>query len=334
MTATSIGDLAQSFLLRHRNSALKQDMARLTQELATGQVADKRQTLAGNHNYLTQLERNIEVLAGYKVSLTEATIFADNTQTALGRFQEVGEELANSLVISGGSTVGAQSNDIAQEARTAMSVLVGTLNTRSAGRALFGGTATDRAPLASAETLISALSMTASAATTPGELLAAVDAWFDDPSGFDAVMYQGGTKTLAPVQISDTETVSLDITATEPRLKNMLKFASLAALAGDSSLNFSRSQQAEIFLEAGTSLLGARDQVTALRSKVGGVEAQIDNATARHAAELTSTNYEKDALLSVDPYEAATKLEEVQFQLQSLYSVTVRMSQLSLVNFL
>ena len=78
MTATSIGDLAQSFLLRHRNSALKQDMARLTQELATGQVADKRQTMAGNHNYLTQLERNIEVLAGYKVSLTEATIFADN----------------------------------------------------------------------------------------------------------------------------------------------------------------------------------------------------------------------------------------------------------------
>jgi flagellar hook-associated protein 3 FlgL len=44
--------------------------------------------------------------------------------------------------------------------------------------------------------------------------------------------------------------------------------------------------------------------------------------------------FAKTGLLEIDPFEAATKLEEVQFQLQSLYSVTVRMSQLSLVKFL
>lgn len=334
MNATSIGDLAQSFLLRHRNTALKQDMARLTQELATGQVADTRQALAGNYSYLTELERNLDVLAGYKTSLTEAGIFAANTQTALARFQDVGADLANSLVVSGGSTVGAQANDIAAEARTAVSVLVGTLNTRSAGRALFGGTATDRSPLASANVLLSDLKNAVSGATTPDEMFAAATAWFDDPAGFDAVIYQGAAKTLSPVRLSDSESAALDTTATEPRLKEMLKFASLAALADDPSLGFDALQKSDVFLTAGTSLLGARDNLTALRSKIGFVEAQIDRATVRNTTELTSTGFERDALLSVDPYEAATRLEEVQFQLQSLYSVTARMSQLSLVNFL
>ncbi len=39
-------------------------------------------------------------------------------------------------------------------------------------------------------------------------------------------------------------------------------------------------------------------------------------------------------LISVDPYETASKLQEAQTQLETLYSITARMSRLSLVNFL
>lgn len=334
MSTTSLGDLAQSFMLRHRNTALKQEMARLTQELSTGQVADIRQALAGNYSYITELERNMEVLSAYQVATTEAQIFAEVTQTALGRYEEVGEKLANSLIVSGTSTVGAQANDTAEEARVTVSVLIGTLNTKSAGRSIFGGTATDRPATASAETLLSELKAAIAGAVTPSDMFAAAEAWFDDPAGFDAVIYQGSPDALAPVQLTNRETVSFDTRATDPRLKDMLRFASLAALAEDPSFGFTGSQKGEVFVDAGTSLLGARDAIISLRARTGFVEAQIEGISTRNAAEITSTEFEKSALLNVDPFEAATKLEDVQFQLQSLYSVTVRMSQLSLVNFL
>lgn len=334
MSTTSLGDLAQSFMLRHRNTALKQDMMRLTEELSTGQVADVRQALAGNYSYITELERNMEVLGAYQVATTEARIFAEITQTALGRYEEVGEKLANSLIVSGTSTVGAQAADTAEEARVTVSVLIGTLNTKSAGRSIFGGTATDRPATASAETLLTELKAAIAGAATPADMFSAAQAWFDDPAGFDSVIYQGAADTLAPVQLSDSDIVSFDTRATDARLKDMLRFASLAALAEDPSFGFSGAQKSKVFVDAGTSLLGARDSVISLRSRTGFIEAQIEGISTRNAAEITSTEFEKSALLKVDPFEAATKLEEVQFQLQSLYSVTVRMSQLSLVNFL
>ncbi len=81
-------------------------------------------------------------------------------------------------------------------------------------------------------------------------------------------------------------------------------------------------------------MLIAQDDVIALRADVGFVESRIEKVAARNAAEVTGLEFAKVALLEIDPYEAATRLEEAQFQLQSLYTVTVRMSQLSLVNFL
>lgn len=334
MSATSIGDLAQSFMLRHRNSVLKQDMLRLTQELSTGRVADVRQALQGNYSYLTEIERNLDVLSGYKVATTEAKVFASHIQTTLGRFQDVGEQLANSLVVSGASTVGATSGDTAQEARTSLDVLVGILNTRAAGRSLFGGTATDRAATESSDVLLSGLKTAIAGAGTPTDMFAAAQAWFDDPSGFAAAFYKGSATSMSPIRLSESEQVEFDIRATDPQLKDILLFTSLAAVADDPALGLDSAQQADVFGQAGTSLLGARDTIISLRSKVGFIEAQIEGAETRNSAEVTASEYEKTALLQVDPYEAATRLEEVQFQLQSLYSVTVRMSQLSLVNFL
>ena len=334
MNATSIGDLAQSFMLRHRNGALKQEMARLTQELATGQVADVRQALKGNYSYLADVERSLEVLSGYKVVTSEATIFASSLQTTLGRFQDVGEELANSLIISGGSAVGATSGDTSQVAKTAVDILVGVLNTRSAGRSVFGGTATDRSPTEASSVLLSELKTALSGATSPNDMFTAAEAWFNDPTGYDATFYRGGSTNISAVRLSDTEKVGFDVRATDPNIKEMLLFASMAAIADDPLFALDEQQKTEIYTQAGTSLLGARDSITSLRAKVGFIEAQIDGAATRNAAEVTAMEFEKSALLQVDPYEAATKLEEVQFQLQSIYAVTVRMSQLSLANFL
>lgn len=334
MSTTSLGDLAQSFTLRQRNSVLRTEMSRLTEELSTGRVSDLRQVLQGNYSYLTDLERKLEVLQGYKVATTEATHFADGMQTALERVEDIGQSLSGSLITSGTSSIGTAVNDTAAEAGNALEALMATLNTKVSGRSLFGGTATDRPPLASADDLLAALGTAVGGATSVADIQTAAQAWFDDPAGFDAVIYQGATTGLSPFAASDTDRISLDVRATDSRLKDMIRLVAVTALADDAALALDAQQKSELFLDAGTRMLGARDGITSLRAGVGYVEARIDAAATRNAAEMTSLDFARGALLGVDPYETATKLEDVQFQLQSLYSVTVRMSQLSLVNFL
>jgi len=261
----------------------------------------------------------------------EASIFASNIQTTLGRYQEVGEQLANSLVVS---SIGATSGGIGEEAKATVDTLVSVLNTRSAGRSIFGGTATDRSPTETSAVLLSELTTAMAGATNPADMFTAAEAWFNSPTGYDLAFYQGGSTTLSDVRISGTEQVSFDIRATDPDLKKTLLFASVAAVADDPAFGLDEKQITEVYNRAGTSLLGASDSLTSLRANVGVLEAQIDRTATRNAAEMSAMEYEKSALLQVDPYEAATKLEEVQFQLQSIYSVTVRMSKLSLANFL
>ena len=64
MSSVSLGDLAQSFMLKRRSVDLREEMSKLTDELSSGRVNDVRAVLAGNHNYLTGLERQLEVLQG------------------------------------------------------------------------------------------------------------------------------------------------------------------------------------------------------------------------------------------------------------------------------
>lgn len=335
MRATNLGDMAHNFMLQKRNIALKQDINRLTEELATGQVAEARQVLNGNYSYLTDIERSVDVLKGYKVATTEATHFADGMQDVLERVNTLGQDLSESLIFSGVSTLGSTgAAEIATEAEQALNSMIGVINTRVAGRALFSGAATDTAPLAPVDDLLAGLRSAVSGAATVDDIISASKLWFNDPLGFSAAVYQGSAQSLAPIVLSDTESVSLNIRASDPELSESLRGTALAALATDPALGLTPDQQTELFGKAGAEMIGARDQITFLQARVGFSEARIDETSARNAAAMIGFEGARTALLSVDPYETATQLESVQFQLQSLYAVTVRMSQLSLVNFL
>jgi flagellar hook-associated protein 3 FlgL len=331
MAAVSLGDLAQSFMLRQHNSSLKQELNRLTTELATGQVADVRDVLAGNYSYLTDIERKTELLSGFAVATSEATHFATAMQAALGRFSDLSQTLSSSLLAARTSE---NNVNTAVEARSTLDTLIGNLNTDAAGRHLFSGTATDQAPLVDANTLLSELKLALSGATTPTDMINAATAWFDAPTGYTALAYQGANDPLSPFKVSQSEQATVDIRATDPAILKMMQAVAVAALADDPAFALDATAQSELYLESGVQLLTSQDDITKLRANVGFVEAQIDTIAARNAAEVTSLSFAKAELLEVDPFEAATKLEEVQFQLQSLYSVTVRNSQLSLVNFL
>lgn len=334
MLTPSLGDLSSSFVSRRTNVALRQDLARYTQELSTGQVTNVREVLAGNYTYLTDIERKMSMLEGYKVATTEAQQFTATMQAAIGGISDVTQDLSNSLITAGITAIGPANADIASEAKNALDEILSRLNTEVAGRFLFSGTATDQAPLAGTDDVLDGLRTALTGASTPEDMLAAANTWFDDPAGFEATVYQGASTPLSAFALSQIDTVGLDLRATDPDLRQMLKLTALSALADDPAFALTVQQKTELFVASGREMLGARDNITNLAGRVGFVEARIEAIAARNAAEQTSLSFAKNELLAIDPFDSATRLEEVQLQLQSLYSITARNAQLSLVNFI
>lgn len=333
---TNLGDLAQGYSLRTRSAAIKQDIQRYSAELSTGQVSDVRQSLVGNYSFLSDVERKVSVLNSYDIAASEATQFSGAMQLALSNFGDLSRELSSALLSAGSSALGAKTIDISDDARATLDALVNTLNTNAAGRSLFAGNATDTAPLTDSATILTDLNtaIVSVGATTPTDIMAAAELWFNDPAGFAANAYQGSADPLSSFALSPSDTVAIDLRADNAGLTRALRGAAVAALATDPAFGLTATQQSELFTLAGADLLIGQDDIVALQADVGFAEARIEGIAARNAAEVTSLNMARNALLEADPFNAATKLEEVQFQLQTLYSVTVRNSQLSLVNFL
>jgi flagellar hook-associated protein 3 FlgL len=206
------------------------------------------------------------------------------------------------------------------------------VNTQAAGRAVFSGAATDTAPLGPVEDLLTALQAAATGATTAGQVTAAVTTWFADPLGFGA-FYQGGA-ALTPAPIAPGETADLSTTAMDSALRDTLAGFAIAALIERGVLAGDATERGRLAQQAGQQLVSTEDARTTLAARIGTVEAQIEAARTRNAAEETSLGILRSGIGAVDPYEAGTRLEVIRTQLESLYLVTARVSRLSLAEYL
>nr|WP_299562811.1 flagellin [uncultured Sulfitobacter sp.] len=334
MQIGSISDLSQSYSMQTRNSKLKTEIQRLTQELGSGQVADVRTSLNGSMAYVNDLERSLERNQSYAKVAVEVQQFAGNMQIALEHVGTVGTALSDTLLTSMTAVSGTMPDLVAGEARGGLDSMIAALNTSVGGRSLFGGTATDRPPLVQADALMSALSGAVAGAGSVDDIIAAAEAWFDDPAGFAAVAYQGSNTSLAAVAISDFEKAQFDVRADDPALRDMLRTVALVAIADDPALGLSGAERKDLYQKSTAPILGAQASVIDLQARTGIAERLVETVSARNSAEHSALELARNSLMAADPYQAATELEAVQFQLQSIYAITSRMSQLSLVNFL
>lgn len=333
MNYTNLGDLSQSFLFQRRGVALRTEVNTLASELASGQVSDVRTVLNGNYSYLSDIEHEIRTTDAYGVSAAEAEQFTNGVQAALERLQLSGSQLANDLIHIAESPLDPVATQGAEQARGQLNLMFSALNTDLAGRNLFSGNATDTRPLLDVDTLLADLEIAVTGATTPTDIRAAAQAWFDDPAGFSATIYQGSDDFASPFQMSRDESVQFDIRADDQAFRNLLMNTAVSALTDSPTLAYDSATITALHQEGGIALLQNSDQIVGLQARVGAVQERIEQLTVRNASEATALEFARTDFLSADPFETATRLEEVTFHLESLYTVTARLSDLALVNF-
>jgi flagellar hook-associated protein 3 FlgL len=171
-------------------------------------------------------------------------------------------------------------------------------------------------------------------ATTAADVNTALDTFFDPGGTFETTIYQGSNNGLSPMQLSETESASVDIKATDQAFRDILKPMAMAAIATDSTLALSGDVQVELLAQSGRDLLGAQTTIVEMRASLGALEGRIEETVARNSAEITSTQLGRLELVGVDEFETATKYESVRGQLESLYAITARSQRLSLAEYL
>lgn len=334
MNLTSLGDLAQNTYLFTRGAQLKQNVADLQQELSTGKTKDLTGRLGGNFNYLSDIERSINRLESYDTVTTETALFADSTQGYLAKITDISSNYGEDLMTVGTFITESSADQLSMQAYDYLEQTIASLNGQLGGRSLFAGTDTDATPLADPDTLMTALSAEVAGLTDAGDIVQAVHDWFDDPLGFDTVMYQGSTTDMAPVRIGPNEEVTIALRADHDAFKQAMAGFAIGALASEPALNYSVDQKKDLLTATSGEMMTTRGNLVEVQAQLGFTEERIEDTAARNAAALLGLQLAKNELIEADPYETVSKLEEAQFQLESIYTVTARSSKMSLLNYL
>ncbi|MFN4204527.1 MAG: flagellin [Tabrizicola sp.] len=328
----SVGDASLTNILARQGADLRAQVQRAAQEVATGRSADIGKALRGDVSPLLAVDASLARLAAFKSTAADAAFQVAAQQASLQGLSQLASGISTALLGASDVATPAQIDTLAADARGRLASAVGLLNAQASGRAVFSGQATGTLPLGPVEDLMAALETAAAGATTAGQVAAAVTTWFANPLGFGA-FYQGGS-ALTPVPVAPDETAEVSTTATDPAIRDTLASLAMAALLDRGVLAGDEGERARLAATAGQELMRGEDARVTLQARIGAVEAQIENARTRNGAEETALGILRSETGSVDPYEAATRLETIRTQLESLYLVTARVSRLSLTEYL
>ncbi|TDL75237.1 hypothetical protein E2L08_15095 [Palleronia sediminis] len=326
----SIGDLAQSFLLRRGAARLEAETTRLGQALTTGLAPDIAAATGGDTRAIAALSRDLTLADTYDRAAVEMGLRAAGAQAALGAISGRLSTLTGQTATLTGAASPQALDALSSEGRNAFLGAIGDLNTAVAGHSVFAGTRVDAPAVISGDAILGKLRALTAGMTTAGDIGAAIDGYFGPGGEFSTADYRGSPAPAPAIAIAQGQRAAIGLTADDPALRSGLAAAAKLALLDDAS----QAARAALAIDARADLMPAERAITGLRGRLGATEAQIDAARASTAARRHALESERNARIGVDPYETATRLQQAMAQLDTLHAVTARLSRLSLVNHL
>lgn len=334
MAFQGVGDLAQSFQLRRENARLQDQLRTLTNELSTGRTSDLGRAVSGDYGALSGLTRSLSAITAYETAATETRLMADTAQSTLELIRTKGSDNAQSLLLASGDFQPGLVDAATDTAARAFEDSVSALNIRVGDRSVFAGIATDRQAIAQPDVMLDELELLIVGETTAAGVATIVSDWFGPGGGFETTGYLGDTTPLSNIPVSQDENVTLDVTAFDQGVRDVLAGLAMAALIDRGALSTSLEERGDLARAAGNSLIQADYNITASRAKLGITQERLEDAETRNAAEAQTLEIARAELTEVDPFEAAARLASLEVQLETLYAVTARLSRLTLSDYI
>ncbi|MGY6632141.1 MAG: hypothetical protein ACXIU8_00105 [Alkalilacustris sp.] len=337
MSMIRAGDMANALFLRRQTTNLKNALAKQSQEMATGRMADPLRGLRGDTAALSSVERARTALKAHTIATTEAALHTASQQKVLERVRVGAMEVSGQLLSFTGAVPEPLIDTAARIGGGAFSDVVIALNSRVADRSLFAGAATDGNALASAEVMVAELQAQIAGMTDPDDIIDTVLNWFDTPGGgfeTSGMGYIGSALPEGPLTVAPGERITMTVTALRSDLRPTLGALALAAVVEAGTLAGDAAGQVKLLETAAIRLAAAPIGLAALAGEVGDTEARIEAAAVRNTNELTALDVALNGVVGVDPFDAATQLEETRVRIESLFTITARLQRMSLMEYL
>ncbi|HCP82168.1 MAG TPA: flagellar biosynthesis protein FlgL [Octadecabacter sp.] len=335
MAISMIGDMRQHLLTTRHNTSLKNELNTLVQELTSGEHNDLTAHLGGDQTRLAGLDRQLQMLGQFAQTNAETGQLLSMMQTALSGIDSHRETASAALLSINTSSTLSQIENAAEVARGSFESTVQTLNLRSGDRSMFGGNDLGSNPLADPNVMMTALENAVAGLTSATGIEAAVDAWFDAPAGgFETVGYLGDTNGYISRSSGAGQTIEISARADDQAIRDTLKALAKGALAGNSSLNLGNETRQSLQEQSGVELLTQASELTGIQARIGHAEQRAEQAKALISAQTASFGIARNELVAADPFDTATRLQSVQLQLETHYTLTARLSHLSLTEYL
>jgi len=223
----------------------------------------------------------------------------------------------------------------ANQSRATLSSVVGTLNTDVGGQSIFAGAGFDTPALAPGDVIMTDIAAIVASAPDSTTALNDIRTYFDDPAGgFATSIYLGSTVDAPELSISEGLDVNPLIRADSQPLRDTLRILAVSAVIAEGGFSGDVAAQKAMLTDVANDSVEVRDEVIYLRQDIGHAQSIIAETSDGNTTEKSMLQITRNNLLQADPYETATKLTELQTQLESLYLLTARLSGLSLANYL
>ncbi len=335
--------------LRRALNLLQGDLSRRQKEVSTGRHADLGSALglrtAQTFVLAGRRETTDAILGSNQITASRL----NTTQVTLqGLLADAGQMRA---ALISAQTHGGDRAAIVTQAVQSLTGFVAKLNGATAEGFLFGGVATDAEPVANyfaSPAATNKLALDAAfagefgfsqsspgvATITPAQIQSFLAGAFD--SLFSAANWKADWSSASDaVQVSQ---VNLDVSIESSVSANDPAFAALASayvMLGDLGAEvMDQNTYAAITMTALDTLDKAIDRLTRTKARVGVMQSTIQNATDLMTIQKDAFDAELYDLQAVDPLEASAKVSTLMTQIETAYTLTARITQLSLTKYL
>jgi len=344
MALSSISTATLSSVMSSSVNSLQVQLAQAQVELSTGKAADLGLSLGSSMGQNLSLQNQQTFLNALTATNNLAATRLDTTQTTLSTLQATAQDFLSSLIQNAGSNT--TSAELAQGATSNLKAFIGALNTTYNGSYLFAGTNTTQKPItdffadSSPNSQSVQAAITAAFGATPDySTISSTDmsAFLDS---FDS-LFAGASWTSDWSSASDaTQTTTIaasykentSVSANEEAFQKLAEAYTIVSQLSHAGLS---DATYKVVVNKAQSLIStAIGNLTNVQASVGTVQAAIKSSNNQMSAQLSILKTQVGNMEGIDPYSVATRISNLQTQIETAYSLTSQLRSLSLVNYL
>jgi len=346
-----VSTYAMNASIRTQTMRMQSQLSQAQLEVATGKKANIGLELGSMTSQLVSIENQIQMIERIQTTTSFVTNRMAIMQNSMASIITSGQDFVGQLTVE---VNGALDRDLLEQIGTsALDHFTSTLNTTFKGEYVFSGINTDVAALneydpddgsgSAAKTAVIAAFTTefgfapsSPLATniTATELETFIDGPFADlfddtnwPALWSGSSDRGMRSKISPMELAENPTtaqgnVFREITAAVILIKEF------------SQTEFSDSANSMLATKALEGMAQGVNNLAAEQSKIGTVEKRIEEANERMEYQRNILREQAMTYENVDPYEVATRLNQLSISLEASYRATAKLQQLSLMNYI